>query len=87
MSIIEDFQTGATNTTQGGAGDIMPASFDPARYKAEVDRFDISDAQAQALLATLWSIMSSFVDLGFRADVCAMMFQGNDAIPTDDERG
>lgn len=39
--------------------------FDPAEYQEYVEEFDLTDDQKNELLATLWHIMASFVDLGF----------------------
>jgi hypothetical protein len=58
--------------------------FDPTRYRQHIDDFDISEEQKQELLATLWSIMSSFVELGFRVDVVSALLSPN-RIPDDEE--
>lgn len=39
--------------------------FDPEDYRHHTDHFNLSDPQKDGLLKTLWSIMSTFVDLGF----------------------
>lgn len=69
------------------AGSVQLASlqFDPERYRSEVDRFDITEEQKQELLLTLWSIMQSFVELGFSVDVCATLFEDLDPVPEDGE--
>lgn len=54
--------------------------FDPARYRAELDAFDLTDAQKNEMLATLWSIMCGFVELGFSVDVCTALL--GDDMPT-----
>lgn len=59
--------------------------FDPAKYRAEVDGFDLTEAQKQELLLTLWSIMRSFVELGFTTDVCAALLRIFSPIPCDGE--
>lgn len=66
------------DTRDTGAGITQPGGLqlDPARYRAEVDLFDISEEQKRELLATLWSIMRSFVELGFTVDVCAALMDG-----------
>lgn len=71
--------------TNGAA--IRPASltFDSVRYRTEVDQFDITEAQKLDLLNTLWSIMRSFVELGFTVDVCAALLADQNPIPGDDE--
>lgn len=68
-------------------GSTSPLSFDPTRYRTEVDQFDITEEQKQELLTILWSIMRSFVELGFDVDVCAALLSDNDRIPTDTETG
>ena len=61
--------------------------FDPARYRAELGTFDLTEAQQHELLLTLWSIMRSFVELGFTADICTALLNGFDPIPAGDEVG
>lgn len=65
------------------ADTTRPASlpFDPARYRAEVDGFDITDEQKDELLTTLWSIMRSFVELGFTVDLCTVLSNDPISIP------
>ena len=65
----------------------QPASlqFDPTRYLAELEEFDITEAQKHELLQTLWSILCSFVDLGFSVDVCTALLGNDDTIPADDD--
>ena len=62
------------------------SGFDPAKYRAEVDAFDITEEQKQELLLILWSIMRSFVELGFNVDVCSALLTDN-TIPIDTELG
>lgn len=38
---------------------------DIALYQSFLDDADISDTQKEALIETLWSIVTSFIDLGF----------------------
>lgn len=45
-----------------------PLSFNPAKYLNYVDDPHLTDAQKTEFLQTLWTIMSSFVDLGFGVD-------------------
>lgn len=67
---------------------MLPASlqFDPERYRAEVDLFDLTEAQKRELLMTLWSIMRSFVELGFTVDVCAGLANGFAPVPDGGDR-
>lgn len=43
-------------------------SFDPKKYLNYIDDPHLTDAQKTEFLQTLWTIMSSFVDLGFGVD-------------------
>lgn len=43
--------------------------FDPQDYVRYLNGMDLTDTDAEALLATLWDIMVQFVDLGFEVDV------------------
>lgn len=57
---------------------VPPIQFDPAKYLPEVEALDLSEAQKIELLQTLFSIMQTFVDLGFdvgAVDVCGQVFQ------------
>jgi hypothetical protein len=47
---------------------------DAAEYLPEMAEFDLTEAQKIELLQTLWSIMRSFVELGFQADICGQIF-------------
>lgn len=55
-----------------------------AKYRAAVDLFEITDEQKDDLLLTLWSIMRSFVELGFNGDVCAVLSNEPAMIPNDE---
>jgi|CXWK01.1.fsa_nt_gi hypothetical protein len=58
--------TGTAPTLAVPAGPSRPAlTVDWARYAALIDDPDISAADKQEFLETLWSIMVAFVDLGF----------------------
>lgn len=46
------------------AGPRAP-SFDPAKYRAFLNGSDLTDAQKDEYLCTLWMILESFVDLAF----------------------
>ena len=59
--------------------------FDPAKYHTELDDFDLTEEQKQELLAVLWSIMCSFVELGFSVDVCTALLGDASPIPEGDE--
>lgn len=49
--------------------------FDASGYLADLDGIDITDQQKAELLATLWSIMASFVRLGFEVKICEQIFE------------
>lgn len=50
---------------RAGAGTLP---LDVAKYREHVDDLDLTEAQKAELLRTLWWIMATFVDLGFRVD-------------------
>lgn len=61
------------------AAGLPPAlKLDASKYMHELDGFDMSEAQKEELLGTIWSIMRAFVELGFRADICGQLFEGAD---------
>lgn len=45
-----------------------PLQFDPTKYRQHLDSFDLTEEQQTELLAILWRIMSTFVELGFGVD-------------------
>jgi len=57
----------------------VPASLDldASKYNAELEDFDMTEDQKRELLETLWSIMRSFVELGFSVDVCGELMQSD----------
>ena len=85
MSIIETYNSHTRTNTDGEAMRPASLSFDPSKYRAEVDQFDITEAQKQELLITLWSIMRSFVELGFNVDICAALLADHSPIPLDEQ--
>lgn len=44
---------------------LTALTFDPGAYRSFLDGSELSDAQKDVFLESLWSIMVSFVDLGF----------------------
>jgi hypothetical protein len=48
--------------------------FDPGKYREHVDDLDLTEVQKAELLKTLWWIMATFVDLGFRVDSVQYLF-------------
>lgn len=67
------------NHADGAALRPASVSVDISRYRAEVDQFDITEEQKQELLVILWSIMRSFVELGFDFDVCSALLSDDDS--------
>jgi hypothetical protein len=67
----------------------MPAALelDAEKYMAELAEFDLTEAQKREFLETLWSIMRSFVELGFRADDCGQILGLAVLASTDPEDG
>jgi len=45
---------------------LKALTFDPTPYLHHLAESDLTESQKHELLATLWSIMIGFVDLGFR---------------------
>jgi hypothetical protein len=69
-------------------GTTLPAfDLDPAEYMDELASFDMTEAQKLELLQTLWSIMGSFVELGFTVDICEQLFQDSGLLPTAAPQG
>ena len=61
----------------------LPA-FDAAKYRTHLASLALTDEQERELLETLWSIMYSFVELGFRVDVCSALFDEPEIVAGDD---
>jgi len=74
--VTDEIQTGSyahidkTNSEQPG---FPPLELDPAKYLSDMADFDMTETQKVELLRTLWSIMRSFVELGFSVDICAQL--------------
>lgn len=64
---IREYEPEQKSVTSLPAAVAVPV-FDPSEYRQYVDDFDISDEQKDELLRTLYSIMLTFVDLGFGVD-------------------
>lgn len=56
----------------------LPDAFelDAERYSPFLDDIDLTEAQKLELLSALWSIMRSFVELGFDVKICGQMIEG-----------
>ena len=70
MSENSDYRQDA----ESGGGPRPALEPDPERYRAALAEFDLTEAQETELLQTLWSIMRTFVEMGFSADVCGHVF-------------
>jgi hypothetical protein len=55
--------------------DTSRPEFDPGKYRAELEGFDLTREQEDELLKVLWSIMYSFVQLGFDVKNCGQIFR------------
>lgn len=53
-----------------------PPRLQAEKYKAHLDEMDLSDHQARELLETLWSIMVTFVDIGWGVDSLTIAMPG-----------
>lgn len=60
----------AGNTPLPAAGSPL---LDPSRYLPMLDDFEISEEEKHKFLEALWSIMTSFVDLGFGVDSVSLL--------------
>lgn len=75
----EDFRQAATSS----AGSF---NLEPADYLADMEGFDLTEAQKVELLETLWSILRSIVEMGVEVgdvDPCGQLFGSFSAFPGD----
>ena len=49
-------------------------NFDPDHYRHHLEGMDISEEEAQELMAVLWQIMQTFVDIGWGVDAVQQVF-------------
>lgn len=78
----------------GGSAEIRePAStaagseFDASRYATHVEDLDLTDVQQRELLETLWSILATFVDLGFDVGVGSGLLPWNQVSTVEPPNG
>ncbi len=57
--------------------------FDLAKYRSDIAALELTEDQERELLETIWSIMYSFVELGFRVDVCSALFDGHEIVASE----
>ncbi|BBK42780.1 hypothetical protein STVA_28000 [Allostella vacuolata] len=70
-----DTLTGLDREFSEAGAAVPPAlELDVERYRGDLAGFDLNEDQQRELLETLWSIMRSFVELGFTVDVCGQVF-------------
>lgn len=72
-----DIQTGFENAAgedSNASHPLLPAlALEAERYMPELSDLEISEDQKRELLTTLWSIMQSCVELGFKVDVVELV--------------
>ena len=66
---------------EADANGFAPLQFDPAPYRAHVADLGLDADHEVELLRTLWAIMSSFVDLGFRIHPVQQALSARDVTP------
>ena len=49
-------------------------NFDPDLYRHHLEGMDISEEEAQQLMAALWHIMQTFADIGWGVDAVQRIF-------------
>jgi hypothetical protein len=73
----EDSKTpsGALAGQEERSGPATPwLDLDPDKYRGEIADLQLTEDQEREFLETLWSIMSSFAQLGFETDICGAIF-------------
>ena len=50
-----------------------PLEFKPDNYRHHVDEFDLTEEQKNELLTSLWTIMSTLVDIGWGVDTVQIL--------------
>ncbi|SEB79501.1 hypothetical protein SAMN05216452_3204 [Nitratireductor aquibiodomus] len=59
--------------------DFLPVpgelALDADKYRQELIELDLTDDQANELLAILWDIMRRFVELGMSTEICGSIFE------------
>ena len=55
-----------------GESDRKPLALDPDEYREDLDDFDLTRDQQDEMLAVLWNIMRTFVEIGFGLDSVQM---------------
>ncbi len=79
---VNDITRFTGSETELPAAAPVPATLelDAANYRADVEEFEMTEAQKVELLETLWAIMRSFVELGFSVKICEQIFENAGAV-------
>lgn len=72
-SKIDTATTASTACAESTAA--APFELNPADYSDDLADFDLTEDQQRVFLETLLSILSTFVELGFKADVSSALFR------------
>ncbi len=72
---LMNFNRSASDIKEDRSIATLAPELDPSRYMAELEEFDLSEAEKLELLQALWSIMYSFVRLGFDVKNCGQIFE------------
>jgi hypothetical protein len=62
-----------------------PLQFDPTKYRQHLESFDLTEEQQTELLAILWRILATFVELGFGVDSVQTLLPALAEASTEDE--
>lgn len=79
--ITNEFDNYATEMQAGSTlddGEVPVLSLDIKKYQSHVEDFDLTEEQKIELLQTLWTIMETFVDIGFGVDAVQLLFHYNE---------
>ncbi len=84
---LDGFGDAADCTYETLAARPSALELDAAKYRADVEEFEMTDAQKTELLETLWSIMRSFVELGFSVNICEQILENAGAVSGEAPEG
>ena len=80
----EDYMTGLDTQIEGDTSLASPRppalELDAEKHLTEMADFDMTEVQKTELLETLWSIMRSFVELGFSVNICEQILENAGAV-------
>ncbi|MBO9461160.1 hypothetical protein [Labrenzia sp. R5_0] len=72
---LMNFNRSASDKIEDRPLPVLAPELDPSRYMSELEDFDLSEAEKIELLEVLWSVMYSFVRLGFDVKNCGQIFE------------